>query len=175
MTKEDLYISDEQEEKKPQDSKSKKRKNILFIVCLIIVIAGFIIGLQALQVQTSSTVTMTHSNFKLPDGMQLVELNNTENKSIVSLKTYDNDGTITIIENSTLTDSDFEDYTIEDEYNITISGVSVRVIETTNDNYDNQAETDYQFTKNGINYVISSSSSEYYIQDIIKSLKKNDR
>ena len=79
------------------------------------------------------------------------------------------------MENTTLTESDFQDYIIEDEYNITMSGIPVLVIETTNENYNEQGETDYQFTKNGIKYVISSTSSEYYVEDIIKSLKKNDR
>ena len=174
MPKEDLYINDGAIKKKPQDPKSRKIKNILFILCLILVISGFIVGLHALQVQTSNTVTLENSNFQLPEGTTVDDSNN-KNNNIVTLKTYDGDGSITVMENTTLTESDFQDYIIEDEYNITMSGIPVLVIETTNENYNEQGETDYQFTKNGIKYVISSTSSEYYVEDIIKSLKKNDR
>ena len=120
MTKEDLYINDEEIKKKPQDPKSRKIRNILFILCLILVISGFIVGLHALQVQTSNTVTLENSNFQLPEGTTVDDSNN-KNNNIVTLKTYDGDGSITIMENTTLTESDFQDYIIEDEYNITMS------------------------------------------------------
>ena len=87
MTKEDLYINDGAIKKKPQDPKSRKIKNILFILCLILVISGFIVGLHALQVQTSNTITLENSNFQLPEGTTVDDSNN-KNNNIGKTKAY---------------------------------------------------------------------------------------
>ncbi|WP_042707786.1 hypothetical protein [Methanobrevibacter wolinii] len=173
MVKEELYIADEDKDE-PKSEKSKKRSNRLFIICIIIILIALGISYIAFEQEVNTTVTLSKSNFELPNGTQ-IETENQTNQSIVTLKTYDGDGEITIMEGKKVNYTDFEDYTIEDYYVKNISGVEVSIYELTNNNYNDKSEVDYIFNKNGIKYMIISTSSPYYVQDIIKTLKLNDR
>lgn len=172
MVEEELYIADEDKETS-QTPEQKRKSRRLFIICIIIILIALGISYIVFEQEVNTTVTLTKSNFQLPNGTQIVN-DNSENTSIVTLKTYDGDGEITIIEDKNVTYDEFNDYTIEDYYTKNISGTEVEVYELTN-NYNEKNEVNYVFTKNRINYMIVSTSNSYYVQDIIKTLILNDR